>query len=199
MPLWVRLVARFGLARTWLAGMLLAIVAFVWAALLGAGDVVAYTAVCVASGIALGADLALPGALLAGVIQRAGHGGRLRAPTSAGGTSPPSSTWRWPPAWRCRCWRLSATRPAAATPRLQALTIAYCLLPCALKLAAAACCGRLWIAMDPNAMNARNPEGTPMKRRLEPWLHRWRATPPCWPAAPAPTRPTTRPRSRCWT
>jgi glycoside/pentoside/hexuronide:cation symporter, GPH family len=37
----------------------------------------AYTAVCMASGIALGADLALPGALLAGVIQRAGHGQRL--------------------------------------------------------------------------------------------------------------------------
>ena len=37
----------------------------------------AYTVVCVASGIALGADLTLPGALLAGVIQRAGHGQRL--------------------------------------------------------------------------------------------------------------------------
>ena len=26
-----------------------------------------------------------------------------KARTSAGGTSRPSSTWRWPPAWRCRC------------------------------------------------------------------------------------------------
>ena len=43
--------------------------------MLGAGDVAAFTAVCVASGVALGADLTLPGALLAGVIQRAGHAG----------------------------------------------------------------------------------------------------------------------------
>ena len=34
-PLWVRAVARFGLARSWLAGMLLAIAMFAWAALLG--------------------------------------------------------------------------------------------------------------------------------------------------------------------
>jgi len=74
MPLWLRVVARLGLARTWLAGMGLAVITFAWAATLGAGDVAAYTAVCVASGVALGADLTLPGALLAGVIQRAGHG-----------------------------------------------------------------------------------------------------------------------------
>jgi hypothetical protein len=37
---------------------------------------VAASAICVASGVALGADLAVPGALLAGVIQRAGHGQR---------------------------------------------------------------------------------------------------------------------------
>ncbi len=71
-------VARFGLARSWLAGMVLAIAVFAWAALLGAGDIAAYTVVCVLSGMALGADLTLPGALLAGVIQRAGHAGRAR-------------------------------------------------------------------------------------------------------------------------
>ena len=76
MPLWVRAVSRFGLARCWLAGMVLAIAVFAWAALLGRGDVTAYTVVCVFSGIALGADLTLPGAMLAGVIQRAGHAGR---------------------------------------------------------------------------------------------------------------------------
>ncbi len=74
MPMWVRAVARFGLARTWLAGMALAIAAFVWAAALSAGDVTAYVVICVASGVALGADLTLPGAMLAGLIQRAGHG-----------------------------------------------------------------------------------------------------------------------------
>jgi GPH family glycoside/pentoside/hexuronide:cation symporter len=37
-PLWLRAVARFGLARSWLAGMVLAVAVFVWAAQLGAGD-----------------------------------------------------------------------------------------------------------------------------------------------------------------
>ncbi len=76
MPLWMLAVARFGLARSWLAGMLLAIAAFGWAALLGPGEVLGFALVCLASGSALGADLSLPGALLAGVIRRAGHGGR---------------------------------------------------------------------------------------------------------------------------
>ena len=76
MPLWMRAVARFGLARSWLAGMLLAIATFAWAASLGAGDVLGFALVCLASGVALGADLSLPGALLAGVIRRAGHGGQ---------------------------------------------------------------------------------------------------------------------------
>ena len=117
MPLWVRAVARFGLARAWAAGMVLAIVTFAWAALLGSGDVLAYTVVCVASGIALGADLTLPGALLAGVIQRAGHGQRLEGAYFGCGISPPSSTWRLPPVLRCRCSAPSATRPAARTPK----------------------------------------------------------------------------------
>ena len=46
MPLWVRAVRRFGLARAWLAGMALAIVTFGWAPMLGAGDMAAFTVVC---------------------------------------------------------------------------------------------------------------------------------------------------------
>ena len=146
MPLWVRAVSRFGLARTWGAGMVLAIVTFAWSALLGSGDVVAYTAVCVASGIALGADLALPGALLAGVIQRAGHGQRLEGAyfgwwnfatklnlaLAAGIALPLLGAFGYTP----------GSQDAGA---LQALTIAYCLLPCLLKLAAAALLWTLWI------------------------------------------------------
>jgi Na+/melibiose symporter-like transporter len=68
MPLWPWLARRCGQQRAWLTGMLLAIAAFLSAALLGAGDVPAYFAVCLLSGVALGADLALPPALLAAVI-----------------------------------------------------------------------------------------------------------------------------------
>ena len=56
--------------------MALAIAVFCWAAQLGAGDVPASPPCALLSGVALGADLTLPGALLAGVIQRAGHAGR---------------------------------------------------------------------------------------------------------------------------
>jgi Na+/melibiose symporter-like transporter len=73
MPLWVKLSARIGKVRAWGAAMILAIVAFVWAAFLGAGDAAAFAAVCALSGLALGADLALPPSLLADVIGRRGQ------------------------------------------------------------------------------------------------------------------------------
>ncbi len=151
MPLWVRVVRRLGLARAWLAGMVLAVAAFVWAALLGPGDVAGYTAVCIASGLALGADLALPGALLAGVIQRAGRSGqaegayfgwwnfatKLNLALAAGLALPLLQWFGYTP----------GSREAAA---LDALVIAYCVLPCALKLAAATLLVTHWL---------RHPEG----------------------------------------
>ena len=145
-PLWVRVVARFGLARAWLASMLLAIAVFAWAALLGAGDIAAYTLVCVLSGIALGADLSLPAALLAGVIQTAGHGGRaegayfgwwnfatkLNLALAAGVALPVLQAFGYTPG-------------SQSQQALSALTVAYCLLPCLLKLAAAALLWYQWI------------------------------------------------------
>lgn len=68
LPLWVRLSARFGKAPAWLLGMVLGCLAFVWASGLGPGDGTAFLWVCVLSGMALGADLALPPALLADII-----------------------------------------------------------------------------------------------------------------------------------
>lgn len=146
MPLWVRAVARWGLARAWLAGMGLAIAAFVWAATLGAGDGWAFLAVCVATGVALGADLALPGALLAGVVQHSGHQGRLEGAyfgwwnfaaklnlaLAAGIALPLLAAFGYTP----------GSRDAGA---LQALTLAYCALPCVLKALAAALLWRHWI------------------------------------------------------
>jgi len=70
LPLWVRLARRIGRARAWIAGMLMSVLAFVWAFGLGAGDTIAFAAICVLSGLALGADLALPAALLADLAQR---------------------------------------------------------------------------------------------------------------------------------
>ena len=139
LPLWVRLVPRLGLARSWLAGMLLAVAAFVWTATLGAGDTWPFLLVCALSGLALGTDLALPGALLAGLLDDLGERGRregaylgwwqfaakLNLALAAGLALPLLGLWGYAP----------GARDDAA---LQTLTLAYGVLPCLLKLLAAA-------------------------------------------------------------
>ena len=137
-PLWLRVVAGMGLARTWGLGMLLAIVVFVLAARLGAGDSTAFMLVCAASGLALGTDLALPAALLAGTIGASGDRGQAEGAyfgwwnfatklnlALAAGIALPALAW------------LGYTPGAQDAAALQTLSFAYCLLPCALKLLAA--------------------------------------------------------------
>lgn len=138
-PLWLALVRRIGLARCWLAGMGLSIAVFVWAAGLGTGDSTAFIMVCALSGIALGTDLTLPGALLAGIIAQSGDRGhaegsyfgwwnfatKLNLALAAGLALPLLGLLGYAP----------GSRDEAA---LQALTGAYCLLPVLLKLLAAA-------------------------------------------------------------
>lgn len=143
-PAWLALVRRAGLARTWLAGMVLAIAAFAFASVLRAGDLAAFLAICAVSGLALGTDLALPSALLAGVIGAAGHRGRHDG-----------AYFGW---WNLAAKLNLALAAGLALPVLQlagyapgrrtdealfALTLAYCLLPCLLKLLAAATLYRL--------------------------------------------------------
>lgn len=143
-PLWMQAVKRIGLAWGWLVSMVLSIVVFIWAASLGAGDVWAYVAVCALSGVALGADLALPSALLTGAIQSQGDQGRhegayygwwnfatkLNMALAAGLALPLLDVFGYTP---------GARDPQA----LQALVIAYCVLPCTLKLIAS---GALFVA-----------------------------------------------------
>ena len=145
-PAWLRIVQRYGLARSWMFGMLLAITAFVGAARLGNGDTMAFAVVCALSGLALGTDLALPGAMLAGVIAQSGDRGnyegayfgwwnfatKLNLALAAGLALPLLGVVGYSP----------GARDAAA---LNALTVAYCLLPCALKLGALAALYTLFI------------------------------------------------------
>ena len=70
MPLWTLISTRYGKYRGWLFSMLLAVVNFVWAFFLQAGDVWQYGVICALSGLALGADIALPPAILADLIHR---------------------------------------------------------------------------------------------------------------------------------
>jgi glycoside/pentoside/hexuronide:cation symporter, GPH family len=73
LPAWIWACKRIGLEATWLLGMALAVIAFAWAVVLGPGDRLQFLLVCIMTGLALGADLALPPALLAAVIKASGR------------------------------------------------------------------------------------------------------------------------------
>lgn len=75
LPGWVRLAAHIGRPGAWMLAMGLALLAFAGAGLLGAGDVLPFALVCLLSGFALGADLALPAALAADLGARRGQAG----------------------------------------------------------------------------------------------------------------------------
>lgn len=83
LPLWTRISDRLGQSASWACAMTLAIAAFVFCLQLGEGDGVAYAAVCVVTGFALGADLAMPLAILARLI-RAHDAKHSSAPSIAG-------------------------------------------------------------------------------------------------------------------
>ena len=73
---WVWLASKIGLARSWLLGMVLSIPAFIVVVLLGEGDLAGYLLVCIVTGFALGADLSLPAALVARLIEENGERGK---------------------------------------------------------------------------------------------------------------------------
>lgn len=65
MPLWQYVSRRWTKHRAWMLAMLLAVVSFIWAFFLGEGDIWPFAIVCIFSGIAFGADLALPPSIVA--------------------------------------------------------------------------------------------------------------------------------------
>jgi len=67
-PFWLRLSRRLGKHRTWSLAMLWACAIFVWVPLLGPGDFWPFLLICLLSGLSLGADLALPPAIQADVV-----------------------------------------------------------------------------------------------------------------------------------
>jgi len=73
---WVWLASKIGLARAWLLGMVLSIPAFIVVVILGEGDLAGYLFVCIVTGFALGADLSLPAALVARLIEENGERGK---------------------------------------------------------------------------------------------------------------------------
>ena len=146
LPLWLKLVRTQGLAKAWLIGMALAIMSFGSVVFLGPGDEIAFLAICLASGIALGADLVVPAALLNRVIDKLGHRGRaeglylgwwnlaskLNLALAAGLCLPLLSYWGYTPGTQ-------------TTEGLSALSLAYGVLPCVLKLMALVTLFVFWI------------------------------------------------------
>ena len=146
-PLWARLAQRIGRRPALALGMTLAILVFAWAATLGAGDVVPFYLIAAASGAALGADLTLPAAMLAARIE--GEGGRVFAlwtflqksalAIAAGAVLPALSQAGYDPA-------------APTGAGRDALSVAYALVPCGLKLLAIA--ALTFTPSDPETVHA---------------------------------------------
>ncbi len=67
-PLWLRLSAKYGKHRVWSAAMVGASAVFAFVPLLGPGDLAWFFAICVLTGLTLGADLTLPASMQADVI-----------------------------------------------------------------------------------------------------------------------------------
>jgi Na+/melibiose symporter-like transporter len=144
LPLWVRLARRLGRMCAWTLGMLLAAGAFTGALGIGAGDVQAFALVCLLSGLALGADLALPAALLADIAEADDE-----AETEKRQAPKAGAYFGW---WNLVAKLNLALAAGIALPALAwlgyqpgstgadaraALITAYCLLPLLLKLLAA--------------------------------------------------------------
>ncbi|MTV39837.1 MFS transporter [Duganella radicis] len=131
LPAWTALARRLGPQRCWRLGMLLSVAGFCGAALLGPGDLLAYGAVCIAAGLALGADLALPPALLAEALgERLGPGAGFGLFTLLGKLALALAGLSLP----LLAWLDYQPGTGAATP----LVLAYAVLPCLLKLLAIA-------------------------------------------------------------
>lgn len=139
LPLWLRAVGRFGQARSWLLAMGLAVLSFVWAATLGAGDVIPFLLICVASGAAAGADLAIPPAMLARIVQQSGLGGRAEGAFFGWWTAATKLNLALAAGVALPLLQLLGYRDGARDAEaLQALSSVYALLPCLLKLMAMA-------------------------------------------------------------
>ena len=135
MPFWIWAAKRIGLEASWLIGMVFAVIAFAWTVGLGAGDTNQFMIVCVVTGLALGADLAMPPAILATVIKAAGRGNSDEASYFG--------------VWNFAIKFNLAAAAAIALPIVEwggysptgtghtlSLSLAYAALPCALKLIA---------------------------------------------------------------
>lgn len=141
LPLWTALSGRIGKHRAWCLAMLAASAAFLPVPLLPEGAFVAFLVVCLVTGAALGADLALPPAMQADVIDldRLRHGEERAGIFFAVWLAVTKAAAALAAGLGLAGVAAAGFDPAAPTPSgIAALAMAYAGVPVALKLAAVA-------------------------------------------------------------
>lgn len=133
LPLWIKLAKRIGAQRSWQLGMLIAVLSFVSASLLAAGDANAFLLVCIASGFALGADLALPPVLLTVLVDDKQNMGAYFGLWSLVGKFTLALAGLSLSLLALLSYQANQVNQASG---LMALTFTYAVLPCAFKLIA---------------------------------------------------------------
>jgi len=136
LPAWVALTTRWSGERAWRLSMLLGAMIFAGASVLGPGDALPFLAICIATGLMLGGDLALPAALLTAALQRRNEA---------------ASAPRYFGVWTFAAKMAAAIGAGVGLPAVgmlgylpgspetaSSLQAVYCVVPCALKVAAAA-------------------------------------------------------------
>lgn len=134
MPCWTYLSRRMGKRRTLMLSMAVAIMSFVWAYGLGAGDSIPFAVICLLSGLSLGGDATLLPSILADVIRKRERSGGLEfgiwnfiskfTLALAAGIALPA------------LYYLGYSPNVASSQGLHALSLGYALLPCVFKCAA---------------------------------------------------------------
>lgn len=138
-PFWLWYSRKVGKHRSWCRAMLLTCPAFMVAAALGPGDTLVFAAVCVLTGLCLGADLALPPAIqadvadwdrlrfrrnrTAGLFSLWNMGSKLALAAAAGLALPLSGL-------------LDLDTATRTTTDARLLALIYALLPCVIKVVA---------------------------------------------------------------
>jgi len=157
-PLWSCLSRRLGKHRTWCWAMIAACTAFVVVPFIPTGNFAAFAVVCVVTGMALGADLALPPAIQADVVdydrlrtdeERTGlqfalwgMSTKLALAAAVGVALPGVEAWGFDPA-------------APTEAGITALTVIYALIPVVIKTTAIAAVWRFPLTAEKYAVVRR--------------------------------------------
>jgi Na+/melibiose symporter-like transporter len=143
MPFWLNRIQVWGLKKSWLMAMLIAVIAFVGSYFLTAGDMFLFSLICAGTGFALGADLTAPNAMLNTHIQQSTQTienkaqylawwhfvSKLNLALAAGLALPLLSLMSYTP-------QVASSLVPVTAQGLIALSIAYSVFPCLLKIVA---------------------------------------------------------------